>query len=244
MHVQLASVGGRVKRRRRLTQYRSLQMNCEKFLRSSLSSARILAACSHILYTTLILNKSNLFAVKKNSRYNLSAEMFGGRNKDIINPDFSWNPSQWFVERTSERNPWRNMYSHWTNLASSFPSSKPQLKFNCVPKYRNRPDLYPWCAPQRARQNASFHSLPFSKIDVKIMYNYDKLTLTEEFHSFRFSASNARDFFSISSFSVEQNESKLWANAEQCFFNTPKQKKNVPIDGVQITCMSEYSQFL
>lgn len=51
-------------------------------------------------------------------------------------------------------------------------------------------------------------------------------------------------FFSISSFSVEQNESKLWANAEQCFFNTPKQKKNVPIDGVQITCMSEYSQFL
>lgn len=30
--------------------------------------------------------------------------MFGGRgrNKDIINPDFSWNPSQWFVERTSE----------------------------------------------------------------------------------------------------------------------------------------------
>lgn len=72
------------------------------FLRSSLSSARILAACSHILYTTLILNKSNLFAVKKNSRYNLSAEMFGGRNKDIIKPDFSWNPSQWFVERTSE----------------------------------------------------------------------------------------------------------------------------------------------
>lgn len=76
------------------------------------------------------------------------------------------------------------------------------------------------------------------------MYNCDKLTLTEEFHSFRFSVSNARDFFSISSFSVEQNESKLWANAEQCFFNTPKQKKNVPIDGVQITCMSEYSQFL
>ena len=102
MYVQLASVGGRVKRRRRLTQYRSLQMNWENFLRSSLSSARILAACSHILYTTLILNKSNLLAVKKNSRYNLSAEMFGGRNKDIINPDFSWNPSQWFVERTSE----------------------------------------------------------------------------------------------------------------------------------------------
>lgn len=65
MHVQLASVGGRVKRRRRLAQYRSLQMNLENFLRSSLSSARILAACSHILYTTLILNKSNLFAVKK-----------------------------------------------------------------------------------------------------------------------------------------------------------------------------------
>ena len=102
MHVQLASVGGRVKRRRRLTQYRSLQMNWENFLRNSLSSARILAACSHILYTTLILNKSNLFAVKKNSRCNLSAEMFGGRNKYIINPDFSWNSSQWFVERTSE----------------------------------------------------------------------------------------------------------------------------------------------
>lgn len=247
MHVQLASVGGRVKRRRRLAQYRSLQMNLENFLRSSLSSARILAACSHILYTTLILNKSNLFAVKKIQDITCQQKCSVGVTKTsstqtsvgTLLSDLSNAQAKCFT-----RIPWRNMYSHWTNLASSFPSSKPQLKFNCVPKYRNRPDLYPWCAPQRARQNASFHSLPFSKIDVKIMYKYDKLTLTEEFHSFRFSASNARDFFSISSFSVEKNESKLWTNAEQCFFNTPKQKKNVPIDGVQITCMSEYSQFL
>ena len=171
MHVQLASVGGRVKRRRRLAQYRSLQMNLENFLRSSLSSARILAACSHILYTTLILNKSNLFAVKKIQDITCQQKCSVGVTKTsstqtsvgTLLSDLSNAQAKCFT-----RIPWRNMYSHWTNLASSFPSSKPQLKFNCVPKYRNRPDLYPWCAPQRARQNASFHSLPFSKIDVKI----------------------------------------------------------------------------